>query len=311
MARRTDDILYGITGQTLLLRVPQGRPTSATFKVFDDTADDDGSPEFSGSATVDAVNTTLDGAAGPLQSDPQNIPLTSTSGIEVGRRYLVSQNARKEWVDPIAVISGDSVAARYQLDNEFTSGALFQSTYLTAAVNSTWIATEANISEHGNPDPDWRVRWEITVGGIVVVVYSFFDVVRALPGSGISFDDLDFRWPGLKDSIPLEQRTDRGAAMIGAAERRVRARLATVKLDDDGIRDQEAVDEFTLVVLRRLLAEGGMHPAGFSAFEYLEFAIADESRFFEQHFQVVLSHPVDKGTGGDANSKRAVPLWVK
>jgi len=81
MSRVTTDIVYAETGQTLPHRFMLGRPTSATFSVFEDYANDDATAEFTGTGTVDSVNTTVDATSGNGTTDAHKINLTATTAI--------------------------------------------------------------------------------------------------------------------------------------------------------------------------------------------------------------------------------------
>src|SRR5687767_3446192 len=133
MAMRTvADILYGVAGQTLVFDAPEGRPSSVTsvdVRAWD--AADDGDDEFSLTGSVETnPNTTLDAAAGASQTNPRNVPLAATTGIAIGRTYLITHatTALKEWAEVESITSADSVAVRHPLHNDYASSATFQST---------------------------------------------------------------------------------------------------------------------------------------------------------------------------------------
>ena len=69
------DVIYNVTGQSFYLDCPEGRPTSITsVTVLDWNAGDDDTAESAttGSAGLDAVNTTFDAASGAGQTDPRS-----------------------------------------------------------------------------------------------------------------------------------------------------------------------------------------------------------------------------------------------
>jgi len=295
--RRTAEVLWNVTGQSVGLLVRQGRPSAAMFDVFRNYADDDAEPEFSGTATVDSVNTTTSAAAGPAQVDPQRLALTSTSGVQVGRKLLVTGNALKEWIDPLEIGSG-YIRVRHPLENDYASGATVQSTWLFAAIDATWIADRNSLSDLSDQMVDYRVRWTITVGGATVVAYSFFDVVRQLLDHGVDIDDVNDRTPGLRDSLPVEYRADDGRPLVDAAYRSVRAQFASINIDVRALRDDEVLDELVILRARRMLAEGGWHPPDVDWRTFAELAIGQYDRFFEQHFQVALKHDLQYQLAG-------------
>lgn len=311
MPRTTTDLIFGVTGQTLAHRVLAGRPTSATFAVLEDYANDDQDAEFSGTATVESVNTTLDIASGVSQSDPQRIYLTSTSSIVIGRKYLIGQDSRQEWVEPIEIVSGDSIRVRFPLRNDYAAGSTFIGTTITAAADATWVAAEENISDHLDPNPDYRVRWEIVVGGATLVEYSYFDLVRGSVSHSVDISDVNERAPGLHDSLPVEYQLDQGASLIETSWRSVQAKLSSLGIDTDALRDAQFTDELVIMRALCILAMGGWRPLGMSPSEYILETRTDYERFIEQHLQTTLKHPVASGSSAGATMIAAQPFWSK
>jgi len=303
MPRTTADVIFGVTGQTLAHRVMSGRPTSATFEVFEDYENDDATAAFSGSATVDSVSTTVDASSGVSSTDPHKVNLTATTSIVTGRKYLLSENSKQEWVEPIEIVSADYIRTRHPLRNNYTTAATFVGTTITAAVDATWVAAEANLSDHLDPNPDYRCRWEIVTAGVTTVEYSYFDLVRSTVTHGVDIEDLNARAPGLHDSLPTEYQSEQGRPLIDSAWRSVQAKCASLKIDTDALRDDQFIDE--LVILRCL------YMLGMSSGEYIQETRTDYERFIEQHLQVQLRPPVASGSSAGVDVVRAVPLWSK
>lgn len=294
--RRTPAVLLGVTGQTLTLRFPQGRPTSATFAVIRAYAFDDAVPEFSGSATLDPVSTTTTAAAGPSQPDPQLLLLTSFASVQTQRKYLLSLNAVQEWVD-LVEIAPAYVRVRNPLQYDYASGASFASATLTLAIDDAWVAQTSKLSDLSDTFPDYRVKWTIVFNGQTVVIYSFFDVVRAQVRNHVEIDDINTRAPGLADSLPVEYRAEDGRPLIDAAWASVRAHLQAGNIAVDAIREDEVLDEMTVLRALRLLAEGGWHPPDIDALSYVQLTTSNYERFFEQHFAASLKHRLDYQLG--------------
>lgn len=308
--RSTTNIVYAISGQTLELRFMLGRPTSATFEVFRDYADDTATAEFTGTATLTSPTTTLTAASGAGQTDPQKLNLTSTS-IVTGRRYLLSEASVREWVDPIQIASG-YIRARYPLQNAYTTAATLASTTLTATVDATWIAMLTSIGNPKDPNPDYRVKWSVVYSGATYVVYSYFDVVRSVVAHQVDISDINDRAPGLMDSLPVEYEAEQGRPLIDAAWRAVHAKLASLGIDVDSFRDDSFVDELVVMKACQILAIGGWRPAGYQTIsEYVAVTTDAFDRFIEQHVQVQLKHRIDIGQGGGADIARAQPYWAK
>jgi hypothetical protein len=282
-------LTLNVIGQQLALLVPNGRPSAATFAVFRNYSVDDGVPEFSGTATVDTPNTTVSASSGPAEVDPQKLSLTSTTGIVTGRRYLLAENAVQEWVEPIELRTG-YIRVRHPLKNSFTTAATLVSTWLTAAVDSTFIADRSKLSDLTDMQADYRVRWSITVGGETKIAYSFFDVVRVETRHSVTIDDINARAPGLVDSLPTEYRSEDGRPLVDAAWRALRAHFTAIGIDVHSLRDDEVIDELVILRALRVLAEGGWHPATIEWQPYLELVTGNYDRFFEQHFAVTVKH---------------------
>jgi hypothetical protein len=311
MTRAIADITYAITGQLLTHRVLQGRPTSATFKVFNDYAGDDETAEFTGSATVDSVSTTVSSASGLGQTDPHRISLTSTTGVTVGTKYMIAEGGAFEWFAPLSIGSG-FVRARRPLRNAYTTAATVVGTTISAVVDATWVADEGNLSDHLDPNPDYRVRWEIVIGSETLVQYSYFDLVRAPVRLGIDGEDVEDRAPGLHDTWPTDYQRDQGRPILQSAWRMVQAELGVMEVDTDAVRDEQLLDELTIRAALVVLAEGGWKPLAFgTAAEYHAIVRPSFDRFLEKSFMVRNARRLAAGTTGGAERVEALPIIAK
>lgn len=310
--RYAADILFGVLNQNLNHRVQSGRPTSATFAVFYDDADDTDVPRFSGAATVDTVNTTLSGAAGPLQSDPQLVPLTTVAGVVLGRKYLVSENSVRLWVEPVE-IGPSYIRVRHPLKKSFTVAATFVSTYLTAAVSNVWVADQSSLKDIDDPNPMYRVRWDIVLAsGPNEVVYSYLDLIRGGYTPDVDLADLNDRQYGLRDSLPIEYRDDDGRSLISSAWQAVRADLLNSKINPDQLRDDESADELVLRKALLILANAGWRPPNTDWLTYVNLRREDYGSYLQQHFTVTLKHDVATGSGSGASPvQQKADLWSK
>jgi hypothetical protein len=310
MARRTERVIYGVTGQSLLYRVPQGRPSAATFKVFADAAGDDGTEEFSGAATVDAVNTTVSSASGATEDDPRRINLASTASIVAGRKYRLSEGQLVEWAEVLSVGTG-FVRVRDRLMNDYTTAAVFASTYLSASIDATWVADDANLSDLSDPNPDYRIRWLVTVGGADTLAYSYFDFVRAPYIHAIDLGDVGARFPGVAEILDAGDRLDQARSIIESAARVVRLELATLELSDAAILEDERLDEAVTLAALMVIAHGGTHPRQFTAMEYVQLKTDQFDRFIDKNFRASLKPPVAAGSDSAAERRAAAPFWEK
>lgn len=281
--RSTDDVIFGVSGQTLRHLVRAGRPSAATYAVFaEDAGDDDDTPEWSGTATIDSVDTTIGQAAGVGQTNPATIVLTSATGVSVGRRYLISQAGVREWVYLVG-LSGSTATASAPLQNAYGAGASFQGTEISATVDATWVADTDHLSDPSLPEPDYRVRWTVTVGGETRVYYTFFDLVRGAVGHNVTMHDVEARLWGSLDDLPIDHRADGGARIIDAAWADVQVELAAQGFNDAALRDAAVVDQLVLHRVRVLFCQNGYSPRSLPPDVALQAAIADYQRFLERH----------------------------
>ncbi len=308
--RSTSDIVFGVAGQSLLYRVPQGRPSAATFQVFAESAADDGTVEFSGTATIEDVNTTLDAAAGIGQDDRTVMSLATGGGtnVTVGRRYLVEGAGRKEWA-LIVGKDGDDIYTSAPLMNAYESGATLKGTHVSAAIDNTWVADESHLkADPSDPAPAYRVRLLITVGGVDTVAYTFFDLVRGAIGHGITLHDVEARFWNLLDNCPVDHRADGGARLLDAAWQDVQSDLAAGHMNDGALRDAQLVDALLIRRVRLMFAENGQRPAEMTGDRFLEFAKNDYERFLEKHFLVASKVTAARSPGSGA-TKASLPRF--
>jgi len=244
--RAAQDILFGVTGQTLIYDAQEGRPSSVTsVEIFPWDASDDADSEWAGSASVEtSPNTTLDGSAGPSQSNPRNIPITATTGTEIGRTFLVTGAAGlSEWIEVASITSADSVTARHPLHNDYASGATFQSTRLTCTVDATWVADLANVRNDAGPNPHYRVRWVYVVGGKTYARDSYFNLVRYAGVHGVQPSNIESLAAGWLDTLPSDHRDNQGRDLISDAYTAVKFDLHGVMIDDASVAHGELIDE--------------------------------------------------------------------
>ena len=308
--RTTTDITFGAAGQVVAYRVPQGRPSAASFAAYYEFADDTGPSLFSGSATLDSVTTTLTAASGPSQTDPAKLNMTST-GVVVTRKYLISEGQRSEWIQPVEVATG-YVRARHPLKNDYTTAATVVGTTITGAIDATFVAALNNLSNPRDPNPSYRMRWDITVGGVATVAYSFFDLVRAPMTCQVDIDDINARAPGLQDSIPVEYNVEQGRPLVDAALRSVQADFAAIGFEMDALRDDQILDEIVILRALSILASGGWKPMGMTSAEYATITRTEYDRFLEKNFQAVMTRKLADSSGAGATAPTLnAPFWSK
>ncbi len=243
--RTVQDIAYGVTGQTLVFDAPEGRPSSVTsVSVFRwNQSDDDTAESAIGSGSVETnPNTTLD--ATMTIDAPTFVPLTATTGIETGRAYLVTgPDGEREVVEVAEIDSGASVTAKHPLFNMFETASTFQSTRMTATVDSTWVADETNIDDSSGPNPMFRVRWVYVVSSKTYVADTYFNLVRYTARHGVTPQNIDDLHPGWLDRLPTDHRSDQGRRLIEEAYRAVKIDLHQIDVDDTDVAEAEIMDD--------------------------------------------------------------------
>lgn len=246
------DILYSVTGQSLVFDCPEGRPssiTSSTVYLNSYGDDDDTEAATTGSAAVETnPNTTFDATSGDGQADPRICNLAATTGITKNRRYLATDaTGEKEWVEVIAITSADSVQARFALRNTYANSDTFESTRVSHAIDATWVADKTNVSP-SDPNPHYRWRIEYVVDSVTYVANVFFDLVRASGTTTVTGQDVDaaYPWLGVMDSLAAEDIEDQGERVIREAYRQVKLKMSTAGRADEAARNREVVDDLVI-----------------------------------------------------------------
>jgi hypothetical protein len=311
------DIIYGVTGQSLHFDAPEGRPSSVTsVTVYPATTGDDGTSEdaTSGSATVETnPDTTVDAASGISQADARKLNVAATTGVEVGRRYLLTSaaNGGREWIEVARFVANDYITCAYPLLNDYVTNDTLESTRITASVDSTWIADSANISDDYDPNPGYRVRWVYVVGGKTYAHDAYFDVVRYPSGHGVTSADMnDFR-PQWHHEVSHFHRDDGGQRLIDEAYRQVRWDMHEAGVPDEMVRHSEGVDHLVKYkafaeLLKSKLFAGGAVDAG-----AVELAMSDYQSRLDQLIRVTVKLPVAADTSGAGVPREALGIWER
>lgn len=258
MSRRTQDLFFGLTGQSLVLDCPDGRPTSVTsVTVYASGAGDTGTAEFTASGTIESnPNTTVDLASGASETDPTLVYVAATTGAAVGRRYLLaSVKGHSEWIEVADIASADYVVSKYPLVNDYAVSDTLKTTRITAPVDAAWVAELGNLSPAGTANPGYRVRWIVVVGGVTKTYQTDVDLVRYEGRHHVTPLDIAERSPNWIDFLPPDSRARQGQDRIDEAYRLVIGDLYADKVPDQLLRNGEAVD--ALVIERTLMLTGG------------------------------------------------------
>lgn len=310
---RHQEVTFGVTGQSLVFDAPEGRPSSVTsLQVWAADQDDTGTAEaaLTGSPAVEtSPNTTVDVASGVGNlSDRTRINLAATTGISRRRRYLITNElGEPETVEVKEIAAGDYVRVRLPLMNAYAVGSTFQTTRISQAFSSSWIADTGNLTEWCPGMPGYRARIEYVVAGVSYVHHFYFDLVRYPLQQLVTPLDVDNRFPGWINGLPVDYRDDQGAALIESA---YDALLMDVMGDAKALRRVRETNVLReLVMARAVLCSAEQNAlAGATRLDQLEVARS----IFSQRYQQLIREPkipIDPGEGGAGAPARREPLW--
>lgn len=321
-------LVYGQTGQVIPFYPPdaelvrEGAPTSAaTYKVYAGTASNDDAVEFEGTATLDSVSTTVDAASGYTQTNRQRLYVASTTGVTVGRRYLMTNAGGQREVITVALVAlDDYVDLEEPLAYDYASGATVKGIRHVFTVDATFIVDESTITvassallgaeSTSGPAPPFRVEWRYTTGSTAQRTWTSLAVVRQVAKSRLTAEQLRGVMP---DVLFLEWVVQRGqdfAPQLTLAEGDTRLRARAAGFDPDAVRDPEAWDRMVLyawvtAILRAQFLGGA--DVGLA----LEAARSDETIFFEKMLGTALRAFIDTGTKGNITPQPARQLWLR
>lgn len=296
MSRKTQDLFFGLTGQSLILDCPDGHPDSVTsVTVFQSAADDTSQPEFTAAGTVDASGAALSGSAGAAQADPTAIPVVSTTEVTVGRRYLLTSSlGHREWAE-VVDIDTLQVISKYPLLGDYAAADTMVSTRVTAPVDATWIANLNKLSPAGSANPAYRVKWVLVVGGVTKTYETDVDIVRYEGRHHVTPLDIAERYSNWLDWLPPDSRSKQGQDKIDEAYRLLIGDLYADSVPDQLLRNGEAVD--ALVIERTLMLMG------------------QENIYRQRYDQFIRSGaPIatdETGAGGASVVANRSPLWSR
>lgn len=201
----------------------EAKPSGATARIVDleyseDADDADRIILAEAAATVDATNTVITAAAGPSEADPRKIVVTSSTGITVGRKYLLSASGLTEVFEVDRVV-GTNVFAVHQLRNPF---AATTSSVVGCRVSATFPSGTANDGDELDRRALFGVDW--TFSGVTgpIVRRTFARIERRGPpplATALELFDLD---PQL--AVVLHSRST-ADIHIRQASNEIRARL--------------------------------------------------------------------------------------
>jgi hypothetical protein len=311
MSRRSQSIIFGVTGQSLIWDATEGQAGSVTgVTVYQMGAADDAQTESAttGTAAIDSVNTTVSVASGLSQTNPRLLTLTSTTGIVVGRQYLVTNAGGQTEIVEVEAVTSTQVTARDPLANDYAAGATFQGCRLTIGLSSTWVADKSKITDDQDAFPGYRVRWVYVVGGVTYVHDSDFDLVRYPKGHTLLPADVEAMYPGYRQRLPGLHQGDEGRRLLEEAYEQFRWDLVDIDLDDDRVRGQDAVNRATLLRFGCVLARMSLL-AGRGDTAALDDAEKQYGAFMGKVFRTGPKVPIASDATGAGGVIPAVPIF--
>ncbi len=206
--------------QAFELYPPEGVPAAAaTYSVWAGFRGDDEPAEYSGTATADTFSRPVALASGYSQADRRRIITEFTTGVVVGRLYLLENElGQTEVIRCAGIEAGATIIAEYDLAYDYTGdGGTIKGFRQTFSPPDVFVQDESKINTEAYP---YRLRWEYTVGGVARRVLQYFDLVRHAPQDGVADEDLKDFWPDI-------------AYLMEAPRRERMLREARAELDKD------------------------------------------------------------------------------
>jgi len=232
-------------GGSLTFAPPQnGRSSSAVYTLYKP----DGSTVIGAAgrtATNDTVNTTLSGSAA---AGSTSVSLAASTGLAVGRRYLMTAAADNEieWIRVLAFTSAGVVTLAEPLRQDYASSDTFVGNRLTLDVDS---------GDAGDLDQGFEARLTYVVAGVSYLVPIYFDVVRTVWPEVILRPDEFRRYAGALSATALERSSADGLQFID--EIAIATELLRADIVDRGLRPDlfRGFDGFRRAVAMRVLLE--------------------------------------------------------
>ena len=330
MYRTAATLIYNLTGQVVEFYPPasevilQGIPTSAaTYTVFTGTQSNDDTAEFSGTATLDTVSTTVSSASGFSETNRRTINLTATTGITVGLRYVVQNSKGQREIVVPSLVDSSSIEVDYDLAFDYEAADVFRGIRHTFAVDSTFIQDSSKINLYGlsvlsqghrasSTDtlaPPYRVRWVYTTDD-TRHAWTYFDVARQQAKHSVTIRDFLGIFPDAPYHEPMGQAGQQFQKQIEAGWRRVQEDVRLDGKDVDAIREGPPLDDLVLKASLWMAAKANLKPDGWEVTEWEEVAMKD----YKQSYNRALNGNqlwIDTGSAGGIASDPAGTLWLE
>lgn len=302
------DLTFDLASQTLELYLPHERPSSITSATIYKSENDDADGVSLTGLAIDSVSTTTDGTSGDGTDDRTKIHLTATTGIVVGRRYLLSSvDGHKETVIVQSISSGNHVHARHPLRNSYANNSTFVGMRIYGTVPTSFVQATDNLTSPTRRS-SYRVKWVyVDADSATHVAQTTCSLIRYPIKNNVSPVDVDTRFPGWLDSLPTDFRIDQGRGLIETAFDTVRLDLWQEGQADHALRDPSILAELVIHKTAELAAEVAIM-RGAITMEGLEVA----RRGYMERLQRLIRSPsveLQHSEGGASGEGTKKQLW--
>lgn len=241
----TQELLFGIGSQVLVLDAPEPLQSvnSVTVRelVNDDTAPAEDATQ--GSAAVAANPRSITAAAGYGQANRRTITVANSSNVVTGQRWVIAADAETRWETfEVVNVETTTITARHPILNDYASGDTISCLRWTIAVRDAWAADLTNLSPNLNPNPRYRVAWDVTLADAPStrrIYETNFDLVRHAAVCPVNPIDVVEAFGGWLDLLGPDDRATQGREVIAEATRLVKLDLYRRSIADQALRNAE------------------------------------------------------------------------
>jgi hypothetical protein len=315
MREQTAELIYGLVGQTLKLVPPEwseGVPSALALSVWPGSTGNDQTADWTATPTVDTVSATVATASGASQTY-RNRAYVAVAGIVVGKTYRIANGAGQ--AELVRVKNIVSASAYVELDADLlydyaVTTSTFAGIELSATVDPTWVADDANLLSPGVDS--YRCLWTYTINSIVRKHWTYARLVRQRWQSIISLADLRDFEPDIAYSEPPDLRGEACARLIAAAESVVRVDILAAGYKPESIQDTEILRMLLIEQARLIAARRGNPPPGRDPEAFVVEQAARYQSLLDRTIQVGLAVPVaQNSTGATTADPYVQPFLVR
>lgn len=267
-------LTLGLTGQSIYIDTPDGRPSAATVSIYDGRyREDDGDMPIvsAASATAPALNTTVaTTAAGASASNTRLLTLSSATGASAGGWAVVANaSGQSELVELASVASASALVRQAMVFDYPITTSTVKGIRTTYSISASLFGSTEWLGDEGNLGGPFQVKWTLT-GLTPAVRWTSFRLVRRAYVPIVAPLDLAAYWPDSADSEWAAQIGQRYQPQIDKAHEIVRGDLLRKRIVLDTVRDQQLTKTLIELQTMLLIAVGGNAPAGRSAQDQID-----------------------------------------